>query len=116
VLYQKPLDVTDLDRPADTGGAAFLLAELGSGTENTAGTAENIVLLYRPDCPGDIPQAQLADERRRVGFRRAGFGTRSIVAKQAPIRLGDRVGKSDTRLHILKMFSVAQFQASSRLI
>jgi len=112
VLDQEALDLADLDGPADAGGAALLLAQPWGGAEHAAGPAQGVVLLYRADRPGDIAQPQLADERARVGLRRAAPGARCVVTQQAAVRLGQGLGEVESLAHLLELIRVAHGRAS----
>ena len=116
VLDQEALDLADLDGPADARGAALLLAQPRGGAEHAAGAAQGIVLLDGADRPGDVAQAQLADERARVGFRRAALGARWVMAKQATVRLGQGLGEVEPLFHFPELVRVAHGEPPGKKI
>ena len=116
MLDQESLDFADLDGPVgtlrpvkgDKASAAFLFAEPMGRAQLAAGPAEDVVLLDGADGARDVAQAQLADELGRPGVGRAALGTWRVMAEQAAVGLGDRLGQVQSFAHLLEMFCGVQ--------
>ena len=120
VLDQKALNLSDLDRwfhpvgpvIGTEAGAALFFTKPGRRAEHPAGAAEDVVGFDGPDRTGNIFQSEFADEGSRVGIGRASLGTGGIVAQQAAVGLGHRLGKVEPRFHSFKVVSVFHCQPS----
>ena len=116
MLDQESLDVADPDGPVctlrpiqgDKTSAAFLFAEAVRRAQLAAGPAEDVVLLDGADGAGDVAEAQLADELGRPGVGRAALGAGRVMAEQAAVGLGDRLGQVQSFAHLLEMFCGVQ--------
>jgi hypothetical protein len=71
-------------------------------TENTAGTAQNIVLFDGANGAGDVLKPKFSYKFSRPSISRASLRTGRIVAKQAAVGFGNCLGQPEPLAHMLK--------------
>jgi hypothetical protein len=121
---QKSLDFTDLNGMISPLGAilrfkhgtALLLAELRCRAKNTAGASHDIVFFYRAYGACNIFKPEFTDKFSRFGVGRTSLGAGSIMAKQATIRLGNRLGQIKPPAHGFKFVKIIRHSSSLLVI
>jgi hypothetical protein len=120
---QKSLDFTDPDGALSPLGAilrfkhrtALLLAELRCRTKNAAGASHDIVFFNRAYGARNIFKPQFADKFSRLGIGRTSLGAGRIMAKQAAIRLGNRLGQIEPLAYCFKFVKITHNTSSLRV-
>jgi hypothetical protein len=95
---------------------ALLLAELRCRAKNPAGASHDIIFFYRAYGTGDIFKPQFADKFSRFRIGRTSLGAGRIMAKQAAIRLGNRLGQIKPPSHGFKFIKITHNYSSLRVI
>jgi hypothetical protein len=120
---QKSLDFTDLNGTLSPLGAilrfkhgtALLLAELRCRAKNPASASHDIVFFDRAYGARNIFKPQFADKFSRFGIGRTSLGAGRIMAKQAAIRLGNRLGQIKPPAHCFKFIKITHNTSSLRV-